>query len=246
MDYIFIFVIVFLWILIWWIFNIFFWYWKIPDLKKVTVTECVKELTDDKAKCVEDTIKSIQDNWVKKCVEWNIDQKSWLALDIKNSIIKDSEINDIDWLVKECMYYKTTQLAWQNSNNYPIFFNFLSSLAWSFVGNYIADSLFRRSNNYNLYNPTNGFWGYNYSPTNNTQRNNNLSNIENQYKSNSWNIKQMRESSSANSNYKLWDSWNNWSKNVLRNSSKSSSWSTKWSSSSSFWWSSSSKWSSLW
>lgn len=236
--------------LIFWINSFLFKSNDIPNLSKYNALACKTEKEDDKALCIEDTISSIKDDWTKKCVEWNIDSKSSLANELKSSKLTDGEIQDIDSLIKECMYYKATVYNGQEKNDYPVFSSFVSSAAWAFVGNYLANQVYRDVPNYNTFYYGNSYRSTfgGYRPSTPDQRAWNMWNIENQYKSDSWNIQSMKSKSAATSNYKLWDSWKSWLNTVYRNSSKSSSWSTfksSWSSSKSSWSSfGSSKWGS--
>lgn len=65
------------------------------------------------------------------------------------------DVKDIDELAKECINYFTLQeqkeklSATTPATNYPVFGSFTNSLAGSFLGSYLANSMFMGRMNYN-------------------------------------------------------------------------------------------------
>jgi hypothetical protein len=189
---------------------------------KSTITACTNESDTDKAKCVEDTIAQIQNTWLKSCILHNIDNKKQLANTMKGtawSSLSNADIVDIDGVVKECMLYADSTpnhvSVW-----YPVFQSFVSSMAGSFVGNYLGSSRYSNINNYNRSEEEKkSSWSYGGV----TSRG--LSSTNDTYKSNSRNIAQMKSASATTSNYSLGDTGKSWISSSSRRSS-SSSWSS--------------------
>lgn len=115
-----------------------------------TVAQCMTKDSSEFARCTENSIKSISDEWVRNCVIGNLSEKDDLSKRMVNSTITSEDMKDIDGVVKECMYYqdmKGTNV--KNNDGYPVFSSFVSSAAGSFVGNYIAQKvLFDGVNDY--------------------------------------------------------------------------------------------------
>lgn len=222
---------------------------------KPNVLEC--KGTDYPSLCVEDTLLHLKDDWVKSCVETNIDSKPQLAEYLKNGKLAAQEVDDIDALVKECSFYKSQNSV---SDSHPVFNSFVAAAAWSFVGNYLADAFFSNLkdysyvqkktplnnsnnsiNNYGTTSSDNYKWSSSSTYKSSSSKSDWLQQVENQYKSSTWNIKEMKSASASTSNYKLWDTGKTWSSTSSRSSSSKS-----WSSSSSSKSSSSSSKSSGW
>lgn len=204
---------------------------------KTLVSQCKTELAENKWICAEQAISKISDYYVRGCIEWNIDEKKTLASNMSNNTVSDAELTDIDNVAKECLYYKETTKA--NWTSYPIFPNFVSSMAGSFAWNYMADSLFnnrmKSSNWYYVWGWTSSVWTTSVG----NWAGKTTSTIQSQYKTNSWNVKSFKSASAVKSNWSIWTTGSKWGSSSMRTSSSPSSWgSTK--SSSSFGWGSSS------
>lgn len=217
-----------------------------------TILECKKELGwTDKAYCVESNIQKITDTWIQNCTISNIDSNPWISKSMKEWTLSDPEISDIDWVLKECAYYKEVkEKEWSNVNSEssPIFSSFIWWMAWSFVWNYLSDKMLSKKeeedNNTswwtnhisNWYVGTNSLQKSSVSTDKNwntSSKTSNIEKIDKQHKTDNWNIKEMKAKSTAKTNYTLWDSWKNWSKvQSVKTSRTSTSSRSSWGSSS--------------
>jgi len=216
------------------------------DLSQKNITLCKKYDSSDRAKCVEDTISDIKNDWIKNCAVSNIDKKKDISdkmKNINNQTLSLVDIETIDGLVKECIFYKDQN---NTSDWYPIFSYFMSSLVWSFIWNYLSNSIYSNISDYNsfldktkkssnsTYSSFGSYWWYssnsqNSSTNSNSSKSTNesLSKTKSQYDSSTWNISQMKNASESTSNYKLWDTGKSWTNSTSRKSSSSRSSSSK-------------------
>lgn len=211
-----------IWYILWWIVCArlflpwFFWIfssWQTPKkYNKKNVIECKNET--DKWLCIEDTISNLSDLRIKDCVVWNIDRNSLIAKNLKENNISETDIENIDWVIKECAYYKNTPNY--NSTTYPVFWNFSNLANWLFNWNYRNNSFFNWLDNYNNSNN----FDKNKNPIDNL--NWNWFNVSN--KNTIW------TSMNKNSNYSLWDTGKTW---IWKNTNNNNSWWSFWSKS---WW----------
>jgi len=198
----------------------------------VVVTQCITKDSSEFTRCTENSIKSISDEWVRNCVIGNISEKDDLSRKMVNSTITKEDMKDIDSVIKECMYYQDMQGSnIKNNDGYPIFSSFISSIAGSFVGNYIAQKvLFDGINDYSKTSYEDRKKKYstgNYGKVSNNDNNTDgyksvgsrsggkdtIDTVDKQYKESTWNIKQMKDTAtlSKTNGYKLGDTGKNWS-----------------------------------
>lgn len=200
-----------------------------------------------KKECIDSEINSqVKDPFVVWCIEKNIDSKDSLAKSITNNTVTKKELQDLDSLARECYYYwKDKNLAWSSASSYPVFWNFVSALAWSFVWNYIWNKLFEkdRNNGYVWYYGWNSSFGssssswlydtYDSSPSStkstSDSKKTTLDKWDAAHKTNTWNVKEMKAASSASSNYKLWDTWKSWTTTSTKSYNKQNTNSSLWS-----------------
>lgn len=250
------------WIL--WLWTILLLSWcttesSLPNFSHTNIVNCDNEKEGDKWICAENVIQKISNDWIKKCIEFNIWENADLTSKMNNDNIQKNDLEIIDWLIKECRYYHDSEVVkTKNTSNVPVF----EILAWS----YLTNSWYRGLNDYNTHTPTNVDKYYEPSK----EKNNNwtivwkttttknwtdiskawwsnawIDWVENQYKKSTWNIKSMKNASNTMSNYKIGNTWKTWSTITSKSSSYKGSWSSS-SKSSSFKSSSSSSRSSLW
>jgi len=205
-------------------------------------------LSDNETKwlCVEKWIEQIKNKWLQECIVWNIDAKKELSDKLKDNSITNTDVNDILSLESECIYYKESKNISDNDNNSPVFWSFVSSMAWSFVWNYLANSMFSNYNNskekeqnYYSWSASGGSTYMGYSKTQTADKVSwnvntswwntkidSLNKVDTQVKTDTWNISKMRNSSSANNtNYKLGDTATKWASLPTKNTNVSK-WST--------------------
>jgi len=210
--------------------------------------ECSKEKTSmAKAACAEDVLKNVKDKWVRECAIWNIDEKAVLWKSLSEWTINDAWLKDIDWIIKECAYYKkkNEEYVSQHSNSHPIFSSFIGAAMGNFAWNYMYDHMFNNQKkdeqvvSSGITSWTTSSWYVWKSKDTNVKSWNSTTNIEKidtQHKKDNWNIKEMKSNSAKKTNYKLGNSGKTWSKFQSVSKSRSSSSTTK---SRSSWWSSS-------
>ncbi len=120
-----------------------------------SVLGCI-EGTGAEVSCVEGNIESITNVWVKDCIETNIGEKKPLVEKMNNNAMTTGDVKDIDELAKECINYFALQEQKEklspttSAQNYPVFGSFTNSLAGSFLGSYLANSMFMGRMNYNM------------------------------------------------------------------------------------------------
>lgn len=108
--------------------------WCSSQPKQISVLDCWDN------RCVANTIDSIQDTFVKNCVNENISLNTWLNNKILSwEFIWANELVNIDKLVRECVWYKV-QNPNVSSTHVPTFPSFWSSFWWSFLWSYLANS----------------------------------------------------------------------------------------------------------
>ncbi len=102
--------------------------------KDLSVLDCTNN------ECIADTIESIQDTFVKNCVNENIALNTGLNEKfISSDFIWVKEQINVDKLVRECAWYKA-QNPNVSPNQVPTFPSFWTSFGGSFLWSYLANS----------------------------------------------------------------------------------------------------------
>lgn len=124
--------------------------WCSSTPKDTSVLDCNAKPEAERAQCVVDTIKWISNKFIRNCVENNILSNTGVSASISAANVSTGQVKDIDTLARECVSYTIANPWYTSMTTTPVFSPFMNSVAWSFVGSYLANSFFGMSRyNYN-------------------------------------------------------------------------------------------------